>query len=235
MSYNGIGLPSAKGSSTSGFIQRNLGNLKSHSNSKYSAQSNKYEHRKQLKLTNEKNELKLKQRLNFKGDEEIINHEKKRLLEVKCLEYRDKLEEAAELQGDEPVDEDAIDEQVNKYRQQLLKLLDEDPEYLVKGTVKRSRDGRVSKESLRKNNFDLHNMTRQKELENQRFSEAFRLENNESEIQKPNPDRELQTQVSKDETIEQERKPVYQRVSVERTYNSTTSGERKASKEDIDY
>jgi len=97
MSAN-VGLSTPRGSGTSGYVQRNLSNLRPRDRER-GAPYSKDEYQKH------------KQR---KPDKEILEHERKRRVEVKVFELRDKLEE-------EGVDEDEIDERVDALRKNLLK------------------------------------------------------------------------------------------------------------------
>jgi cwf21 domain len=95
MSSN-VGLSTPRGSGTSGYVQRNLSHLKTrdrNNGAPYSLDD-------------------LQKHKQRKPDAEILEHERKRQIEVKLFELRDKLE-------DEGVDEDEIDEQVDKLRKKL--------------------------------------------------------------------------------------------------------------------
>ncbi|KAF0992111.1 hypothetical protein HZS_427, partial [Henneguya salminicola] len=97
--YNGVGLPTPRGSGTSGYVQKNL-----------SFVGNKTYHQ----LCYERDPSKAKtDALCKKVDPGIQEHEKKREVEIKCIELKDMLEE----QG-YPADE--IDSKVNEFRQALL-------------------------------------------------------------------------------------------------------------------
>lgn len=76
MSSN-VGLSTPRGSGTSGYVQRNLSNLKPRDNAK--------------PYPTEVEDLKHRQR---QPDKDIIEHERKREIEVKVFELRDRLEEA---------------------------------------------------------------------------------------------------------------------------------------------
>jgi serine/arginine repetitive matrix protein 2 len=77
MSYNGIGLQTARGSGTNGYVQRSLANIKRKSQTPYSRDQD-YD-RPQTKTR--------------KPNPEIMEHNRKREIEVQCLELQDKLEE----------------------------------------------------------------------------------------------------------------------------------------------
>ncbi|KIV98940.1 uncharacterized protein PV09_09326 [Verruconis gallopava] len=93
MSSN-VGLSTPRGSGTSGYVQRNLSNLKPRDQADpYNLDDRKHRQRK--------------------PDPEILEHERRRKIEVEVFELRDKLEEEGEL------DEDEIDDRCNALRQRL--------------------------------------------------------------------------------------------------------------------
>jgi len=95
MSSN-VGLSTPRGSGTSGYVQRNLSHLKPRDRQNGAPYSlDDFQKHKQRK-----------------PDAEILEHERKRQIEVKLFELRDKLE------GD-GVDEDDIETQVDKLRKKL--------------------------------------------------------------------------------------------------------------------
>lgn len=96
MSSN-VGLSTPRGSGTSGYVQRNLSHLKPRDTfSPYSKDSS--------------SELRHRQR---KPDQQILNHDRLREIEVKVFDLRDKLE-------DEGVDEEEIEKQTDELRATLL-------------------------------------------------------------------------------------------------------------------
>lgn len=104
--YNGIGLKTVRGTATSGYVQRNLG-----ANQTFEGRA-----QRRQRLAYEENESKARfDRTNIatrKVDPKIVEHEKKRAIEVKCMELRVKLEENnASLQD--------IDKQVTQLRNEL--------------------------------------------------------------------------------------------------------------------
>ncbi|KAJ3358508.1 RNA-splicing factor [Allomyces javanicus] len=96
--YNGIGLTTPRGSGTNGYVTRNLSSLRAR------------DPRMGDRGADFNNDQFLKPR---QPNKEILLHEQKRQVEVKCLELRLKLE-------DEGVDEDSIDDQVDALRKKLL-------------------------------------------------------------------------------------------------------------------
>lgn len=95
--YNGIGLPTARGSGTNGYVQKNLSNLK---------------YNYDRSDTNRKNVTSPlpSQR---KVDKGIIEHEERRKIEIECCKLRYDLE-------NENVSEDIIESKVIKLRKELL-------------------------------------------------------------------------------------------------------------------
>ncbi|KAI6250755.1 Pre-mRNA-splicing factor CWC21 [Erysiphe necator] len=96
MSSN-VGLSTPRGSGTSGYVQRNLAYIKPRDRSKpYSLDTESRKH---------------KQR---QPDKEILEHTRKREIEVKVFELRDKLEE-------EGIDDEEIEIQTEALRRKLMK------------------------------------------------------------------------------------------------------------------
>ncbi|ORX44403.1 hypothetical protein BCR36DRAFT_228605, partial [Piromyces finnis] len=77
--YNGIGLVTPRGSGTNGFVQRNLSHIPNRPKREF----------KDFKDIPPPSALR-------KKDKEIIIHEKKREIEIKCIELQDELEEKGE-------------------------------------------------------------------------------------------------------------------------------------------
>ncbi|KAF2664851.1 cwf21-domain-containing protein [Microthyrium microscopicum] len=132
MSSN-VGLSTPRGSGTSGYVQRNLSHLKprdprpTHNPAEYASH------------------------IPRAPDPAILEHERKRKIEVSCLELRDELEEEGKL------DEDAIDEKVDKLRAKLSK----ESESASASTVKRGEK------------LTTHEGARAKELESERVRKAL--------------------------------------------------------------
>ncbi|SCV03217.1 LAME_0H08658g1_1 [Lachancea meyersii CBS 8951] len=100
MSFNGIGLKSAKGSSTSGHVQQSLASNKDRKNAKnYLSRVEKSQDRSKDVKTRQK-----------RKDISILEHLSRREIEVRVSEYRDKLEE------DDTMDDAAIDAKCQEYR-----------------------------------------------------------------------------------------------------------------------
>jgi serine/arginine repetitive matrix protein 2 len=77
--YNGIGLITPRGSGTNGYVQRNLSSVRKHKDQQ------DYKSDEQL--------AKLDQQMNKKPNSEILDHERKRKVELKCMEMKELMEE----------------------------------------------------------------------------------------------------------------------------------------------
>ncbi|KAJ2082818.1 RNA-splicing factor [Coemansia sp. RSA 988] len=102
--YNGIGLTTPRGSGTSGHVVKNASALRPSQKDGDARRQHYYDRDRATKTK--------------PLDQGILEHERKRQVEVKCLELRDELEE----QG---LDEDAVESRVDRFRNQLLKNLDQ--------------------------------------------------------------------------------------------------------------
>ncbi|RKP26250.1 hypothetical protein SYNPS1DRAFT_8675, partial [Syncephalis pseudoplumigaleata] len=103
--YNGIGLTTPRGSGTNGYVVRNL-----------SAIPHRRAPVKQLHELEEEQQDRLRER---KPNEEILLHERKRQVELECMNLRLSLEEKNDLT------EEQIEESVDALRKRLRAELDE--------------------------------------------------------------------------------------------------------------
>ncbi|KAF2398244.1 cwf21-domain-containing protein [Trichodelitschia bisporula] len=133
MSAN-VGLSTPRGSGTSGYVQRNLSHLKPRDHAAPYPTDDLRRHRQR------------------QPDPEILEHERRRKIEVKVFELRDKLEE-------EGVDEDEIDERTDQLRKELEA---EDQANIGKGT-----DARGLK------SHQVHDLAKAKIEETERLRKAF--------------------------------------------------------------
>jgi hypothetical protein len=141
MSSN-VGLSTPRGSGTSGFVQRNL----SYVRPRAAGAGAPY---------NPDDFAKHKQR---QPDAEILEHERKRRIEVKVFELRDRLE-------DEGVDEDDIDDRVGEFRK---KLEAEDAKNKGRGGT----DARGLK------GYQVHDLAKAKMEETEKMRKAFKISDN---------------------------------------------------------
>ena len=101
--YNGIGLSTVRGSGTSGYVQRNLSHVPA---------------TKEKRKIDYKTEADLKKEEKIRGPNQgILDHEKKRKIEVKCAELED-------LLVDQNLSEEEINEKVTAYRKMLMQSVD---------------------------------------------------------------------------------------------------------------
>ena len=77
--YNGIGLETARGSGTNGYVQRNIAVLRN--------QSTRVDYKSEEEIK------KLDAQMVRKPNEEILEHARKRKVELKCMEMRELMEE----------------------------------------------------------------------------------------------------------------------------------------------
>ncbi|KAJ1944095.1 RNA-splicing factor, partial [Linderina macrospora] len=128
--YNGIGLTTPRGTGTSGHVVRNASALKP---------GQKYRR------------VERKERAPKPTDPSILEHERKRQVEIKCLSLQDELEE----QG---LDDAEVERRVDELRQQLLDNLE---------------TAKLPEPKLR--NFETQRVRQKKERENERFARAMRI------------------------------------------------------------
>lgn len=77
--YNGIGLQTARGSGTNGHVQRNFAAVRPGKR-----EANSYKTEEDL--------ARLDRQMNKAPNQEILDHERRRKIEVKCAEYEESLE-----------------------------------------------------------------------------------------------------------------------------------------------
>lgn len=136
MSSN-VGLSTPRGSGTSGYVQRNLSHIRPrdpNTSSYHPKDYDKFEKHKQRQ-----------------PDKEILDHDRKRNVEVKCLELRDKLE-------DDGMEEDEIEERVSALRNALMGQLDSQ---------------RVDARGLK--SHQVHELAQAKMAENARLQRALQI------------------------------------------------------------
>ena len=77
--YNGIGLPTPRGSGTNGYIQKNFAAVKNR--------------REKVEYKSDADLARFDSRLNKQPNKELLEHQWKRAIELKCVIFQDKLEE----------------------------------------------------------------------------------------------------------------------------------------------
>ncbi|OAP56634.1 hypothetical protein AYL99_08746 [Fonsecaea erecta] len=151
MSSN-VGLSTPRGSGTSGYVQRNLSLLKPRAvgvGAPYSLDSSARQQAPQTR----------------KPDQEILDHDRLRAIEVKVLELREKLED------DDELDEEQIDEECDKLREQLTKEMEREKNRASGRSAggARKADGRGLK------SYQVHELAEAKEQESERLRRALGL------------------------------------------------------------
>ena len=122
MSYNGIGLKSAKGSSTSGYIQKSLADNEGSINKNYLKRKNERLHKVQ-KLKEKEARKRLLDIAGGRKDKSITEHLNKREIELRVSELRDKLENAQEK--DTSITDEYIEETCRDYVKELTEEFSE--------------------------------------------------------------------------------------------------------------
>lgn len=105
--YNGVGLPTPRGSGTSGYVQKNLAYV--------NKTSSKIQFQKELEILKANPPKPPK-----KPNKEILQHEQKRLIEIQLIA----LKKALESEGKDSAE---IEEKIRKVRKHLHSKLDEAP------------------------------------------------------------------------------------------------------------
>ncbi|RLV94551.1 Pre-mRNA-splicing factor CWC21 [Spathaspora sp. JA1] len=108
MSYNGIGLPTARGSGTSGYVQKNLAGSNKKKSGYYESRRNQLNKSE----STSKGKLIIEQINKKQARLEIVRHDNLRTIEVKCSELRDKLE-------DVDMEEEEIIKRIDELREKL--------------------------------------------------------------------------------------------------------------------
>ncbi|VDM54802.1 unnamed protein product [Angiostrongylus costaricensis] len=101
--YNGIGLQTARGTGTNGYVQANLSNL--------------LLSKKRVEYNSEADLRRIEAELNRAPNEELLQHQRKRAIEMKCAEFEMLMEEKG-------FDDDEIQKKVSDYRKLLLSQLE---------------------------------------------------------------------------------------------------------------
>ncbi|KAI0430473.1 cwf21-domain-containing protein [Xylaria sp. FL1042] len=136
-----VGLSTPRGSGTSGYVQRNLAHMKPRDRDRAAPYPRDLDH------------LRHRQRQPDKG---ILEHDRKREVEVKVFELRDKLE-------DEGVDEDEIDRRCDALREELREKMN-----------RSGRDGTSApKRGLKAH--QVHELADAKIKESERLRNAFKI------------------------------------------------------------
>ncbi|SMN20935.1 similar to Saccharomyces cerevisiae YDR482C CWC21 Protein involved in RNA splicing by the spliceosome [Maudiozyma saulgeensis] len=120
MSYNGIGLPSAKGSSTSGHIQRSLASTEDRDKNKGKAFLKRQAEAKRLKNRIDTNRV---QKIDARDKNSVsdVKRDSLREIELRVSELRDNLEDKMDASSDSELTPEDIDKQCQQLRDRLKK------------------------------------------------------------------------------------------------------------------
>ncbi|KAJ8660935.1 hypothetical protein O0I10_003157 [Lichtheimia ornata] len=152
--YNGIGLSTPRGSGTNGYVVRNLSFVKAP--------------RPDRNLDRSVNDLKSPAPAIKQPNKDILLHDRKRKVEVKCMELRIKLE-------DDGVDTDTIESKVQELRESLMNNFEDI----------QPRDAKSLQE------HETHQRSAAKEQENKKMMRALKIDSEEY-VEGAAFDRELQ-------------------------------------------
>ncbi|KAI7903182.1 cwf21 domain-containing protein [Cokeromyces recurvatus] len=160
--YNGIGLSTPRGSGTNGYVVRNLSFVKPPP--------------KQRDYNT--NDIKANPKVK-KANAAILDHDRKRKVEVKCMELQIKLE-------DEGLDEDEIEEKVEDLRKTLLADIEKLEE----------TDNKNLKE------YETHQLSAAKEKANEKMKKALKID--QEYVEGSAFDRELQEKLREERKAKRE-------------------------------
>ncbi|KAJ1020990.1 hypothetical protein NDA13_005619 [Ustilago tritici] len=178
--YNGIGLKTVRGTGTNGYIQRNLSNFRPRDNPFNKSSSSRHSSSSETS--------------HVQPDAAILEHERKRKVEVRCMELRVQLE-------DDDVEEDEIESQVSALREKLMAESEREKEPSVKVGPSREEGGKLRQ-------GETHKLLQAKQADDRRLASALGMESGYREGDAF--DRELQER-KKQERVEERRKADEQR------------------------
>ncbi|QGA12637.1 hypothetical protein EYB26_000281 [Talaromyces marneffei] len=170
MSSN-VGLSTPRGSGTSGYVQRNSAFLKPR-NAGYGAPYPPVP----SSAADDKGLSSFRQR---KPDQQILDHDRKRAIELQVLEERERLEEEnEELEKDKkkPLTEEEIDERCDALRVKLLKQLEEGDKSSSGNRGdrrKQQRGGQYDKDRRQLKSYQIHELAEAKIQESERLRKAL--------------------------------------------------------------
>jgi serine/arginine repetitive matrix protein 2 len=170
--YNGIGLQTARGSGTNGYVQRNLSAIVSK--------------KRKIEYQDEKDRQLSKPFINKPINDDIAEHQRKRQIENKCLEYEERLKEQG-LKSDE------IEKRLKSYRERIQE------ESKVKRSKKEEKFFEFFKElDLQKEKEKIREELRKKEEERKIREEMDRQEKEKKEKSRVN---ELMEKINQNQMI----------------------------------
>ncbi|KAG9342951.1 hypothetical protein JZ751_015167 [Albula glossodonta] len=194
--YNGIGLTTPRGSGTNGYVQRNLSSVRA-----------KRTRDERGDERDEKDRERLESQLNRQPNAGILEHQRKRQLEVKCAELQDMMEE----QG---YSAEEIAEKVNSFRLMLQEKQEPPASITDRPTV-----------------TDTHALAAANQQKNDRLREAFGIATDYVDGSSFHPERkEREKEKREQQRLERERQQQQQQqkyVLVEDSEDSASPSPRK--------
>ncbi|CAG9772112.1 unnamed protein product [Ceutorhynchus assimilis] len=168
--YNGIGLHTPRGSGTNGHVQRNCASIRPIEKTKaYSTEELSRLDQPSIKQPNK----------------DILDHERKRKIELKCAEF-------AELLEDQGFSEESVNDKVNNYRKMLLKS--------------GSKPEKPVNEWGKTNVVETHQVAEAQQEKNARLREAFGISEYFMEGSSFDADRQAKEQLAADQVLAESEK-----------------------------
>ncbi|CAG8610109.1 23517_t:CDS:2 [Racocetra persica] len=164
--YGNVGLSTPRGSGTNGYVVRNLSYIKTRRDNV------QYESLDEIKS-------KSSSLLNRKPNKDILKHEKKRQVEIKCIDLRQQLEAAGQT-------EEEIEDRVNAFRNALLSAVD------------------AVKDDKNIQEHQVHQLSQAKAVENEKMMKALGIKSN-NYVEGASFDRELQAQKKLERAAQREK------------------------------
>ena len=164
--YNGIGLATARGTGTNGYVTKNLSFVR------VTKEKVEYKPDEEIK--------KLESYINRKGNADLLKHDRKRKVELKCLEME-------ELMAEEGYSQEEIEKKVSKFRKVLL-----DKEAKDENQVDIELD-----ENGRPNASETHKIAEATDLKNRKLREAFGIGEFDSSVKAKQEEEERRMRIEK--------------------------------------
>lgn len=143
--YNGIGLATSRGTGTNGYVQKNLSYVRVH--------------KEKVEYKPDEESKKLEAYINRKGNVELLKHDRKRKIELKCVEMED-------LMREQGYKEEEIEKKVEKFRKQLQE----------KDSQKNQDEVEISYDQNGKPiGTETHKQAEANDMKNRKLREAFGL------------------------------------------------------------
>jgi len=194
--YNGIGLQTVRGSGTNGYVQRNLAFVK--------------KHKERVDYKTDDELAKLDQGLNKQPNKEILDHERKRKVELKCMEMQELMEEQGYTDSE-------VQDKVNMFRKMLMAK-----EGVTDSAIEKDEHGRPMAR-------ETHQIAEANQEKNQRLKDAFGL-NDYVEGSAFDPDRKAKEEAAKAAALAQKKYNIVQSSEEEEEEPAESSSHKRKKK-----